>query len=81
MNCVFPEKIFIVAYYINHRLTDSIVPSSSHQSTQWNILQNSSQLVSYSCAPCGEKYCVIITMKIRNSDILVDQCVLSPTIE
>ena len=31
--------------------------------------------------PYGEKYCVIITIKIRNSDTVVDHYVLSRTIE
>ena len=37
--------------------------------------------IKYFWPPCEEKYCVIITMKVRSSDSVAHHCVFSPTIE
>ena len=78
MNCVVREKVCLGN--IENLLTQfyptvaNKVPSRVPYKAVANLYPNLAH-------PSGEKYCVIITMKIRNSDSVVDHCVFSLTFE
>ena len=65
------------------RLTESIPPNISNKEPHGVPYKAVANLcpTKYSWPPYEEKYCVIIPIKIRNSDSVVDHYVFSPTVK